>query len=88
MAFRSEPTSLQLDQSGRVVIPSSLRKTLKLKAGDRMVAWVDNGQLIVRPRSDLVRELRERFRRRPGEESLVKVLRRARNKEVARGIHD
>jgi len=83
MASRSEPELLLLDRSGRVVIPASLRKELKLKAGDRLVAWVEEGRLIVRPRSELVRELRKLFRRRTGEEGLTKTLRRARDKEVA-----
>ncbi len=85
MVLRSEPASLLLDHSGRVVIPAPLRKALKLKPGDRLVAWAEGGQLIVRPHSELVRELRARFRRRPGEESLVRTLRRMRYKEVTRG---
>lgn len=83
MASRLEPESLLLDRSGRVVIPASLRKELKVKPGDRLLAWVEEDRLVIRPRSELVRELRERFRRRPGEESLTKTLRRARDKEVA-----
>jgi bifunctional DNA-binding transcriptional regulator/antitoxin component of YhaV-PrlF toxin-antitoxin module len=68
------------------VIPAPLRKELKLNAGDRLVAWVEEGRLIVRPRAELVRELRKRFRRRPGEEGLTKTLRRARDKEAARDL--
>jgi len=82
MALRHEPQSLLLDRNGRVVIPASLRRVLNLKPGDRLVAWVEKDRLIVRPRAELVRDLRARFRRRPGEERLTKTLRRMRDEEL------
>jgi len=82
MALRHEPESLLLDRHGRVVIPVSLRRALNVKPGDRLVAWVEKDRLIVRPRAELVRDLRARFRRRPGEESLTKTLRRMRDEEL------
>ena len=82
MALRHEPQSLLHDRHGRVVIPASLRRVLNLKPGDRLVAWVEKDRLIVRPRAELVRDLRARFRRRPGEESLTQTLRRMRDEEL------
>ncbi len=55
-----------------------------MKPGDRLVGWVEEGRLIVRPGAELIRELQEQFRRKPGEESFVQALRRMRNKEAAR----
>jgi AbrB family looped-hinge helix DNA binding protein len=82
VALKHEPQSLLLDRHGRVVIPASLRRVLNLKPGDRLVAWVEKDRLIVRPRAELVRDLRARFRRRPGEESLTQTLRRMRDEEL------
>ncbi|MCX6618419.1 MAG: AbrB/MazE/SpoVT family DNA-binding domain-containing protein [Acidobacteria bacterium] len=82
MALRHEPQSLLLDRHGRVVIPASLRRVLNLKPGDRLVAWVEKDRLIVRPRAELVRDLRARFRRRPGEDRLTQTLRRMRDEEL------
>jgi AbrB family looped-hinge helix DNA binding protein len=82
MALRHELESLLLDRHGRVVIPASLRRALNVKPGDRLVAWVEKDRLIVRPRAELVRDLRARFRRSPGEESLTQTLRRMRDEEL------
>jgi AbrB family looped-hinge helix DNA binding protein len=82
MALRHELEALLLDRNGRVVIPASLRRALNVKPGDRLVAWVEKDRLIVRPRAELVRDLRARFRRRPGEESLTQTLRRMRDEEL------
>ena len=86
MAKAREMARLQLDRHGRVVIPVACREALNLKAGDRLVAYVEEGRLVIRPRADLIRELRETFRLKPGEESMVKTLRKMRDEEVAREI--
>jgi len=86
METSANPELLELDPNGRIVIPAALRRALNLKAGDKLVAWVNEGQLIIRSRAELVRELRAKFQRAPGEESLTRVLRRARDREVSHGV--
>jgi AbrB family looped-hinge helix DNA binding protein len=86
MEASANPELLELDPNGRIVIPAALRRALNLKAGDKLVAWVNEGQLIIRSRAELVRELRAKFQRAPGEESLTRVLRRARDREVSHGV--
>lgn len=81
MARIAEPQSLYVDQNGRVLIPSSIRKALGLKTGDRLVAWVEEGRLIIRLRAELVKELRKKFRLKTGEESATQTLRRMRDEE-------
>ena len=83
-----EPESLRLDHNGRVVIPAALRKALHLKAGDRLVAWAENGRIILRPRAELIRELRARFQLRPGEERATTTLKRMREEETSRARED
>ena len=78
-----ETESLLMDRNGRVVIPASIRRALKVKPGDRLVAWVEGGHLIIHTRAQVVADLKERFKRRPGEESLTESLRRERDAEAA-----
>lgn len=79
-----EMASLLLDRHGRVVIPAAFRDALGVKAGDRLIAYVEDGKLIIRSRNDLIRELQEMFRLKPGEEPLWRSIRRERDEEVAR----
>ena len=75
METLTNPELLELDPNGRIVIPVALRRALNLKAGDKLVAWVSEGRLIIRSRAEMVRELRAKFQRAPGEESLTQALR-------------
>ncbi len=86
MEASENPELLELDPNGRIIIPAALRRALNIKSGDKLVAWVKEGQLIIRSRAELLRELRAKFRRNPGEESLTRTLRRARNREATHGI--
>jgi len=82
METSTDPELLELDAYGRIVIPAALRRALNLKAGDKLVAWVNESQLIIQSRAELVRQLRAKFQRSPGKESLTRALRRARDREA------
>jgi AbrB family looped-hinge helix DNA binding protein len=54
----TNPHPLKLGPQGRLVIPSDVRKLLKLHAGDTLVAWVEDGGLVLRRRDAAKAELR------------------------------
>jgi AbrB family looped-hinge helix DNA binding protein len=54
----SNPHPLRLGPQGRLVIPADVRKLLKLCAGDSLVAWVEEGGLVIRRREAVRSELK------------------------------
>ncbi len=69
---------------GRVVIPAALRKALKLKRGDRLVARKVGESLVLERREALERRLQERFAHIPSDVSLVDELIAERRAEAER----
>lgn len=48
-------SSLTLASNGRVVIPAAMRAALGLKDGDRVIARIENGALVIEPVAVAVR---------------------------------
>ncbi|HHQ41543.1 MAG TPA: AbrB/MazE/SpoVT family DNA-binding domain-containing protein [Chromatiales bacterium] len=69
---------------GRVVIPAALRKALRLKRGDRLVARKVGESLVLERREALERRLQERFAHIPPDVSLVDELIAERRAEADR----
>ena len=70
MANLTSPTEVQLGPQGRLVIPAQLRRLLGFKPGDRLVARLEDGRLILEKRETIRRRLQDRFARLPAGESL------------------
>jgi len=58
-----EQFTLAVDGSGRILLPAKVRKQLKLKKGSALIARVNEEQLVLQTRSQVLREVQEVFSR-------------------------
>ncbi len=79
-----QDNEVQVGAQGRVVIPAGLRKTLKLRAGDRLVARLVGESLVLERRELVERRLLDRFKHIPRDVSLVDELIDERRSEATR----
>lgn len=52
---------IQIGSSGRLVIPASLRRQLGIKPGDRLVAHIEDGRLVLEKAETIKQRLKQRF---------------------------
>ncbi len=77
--------SVNLDEQGRLDLPSQLRQRLNLHTGDRLIVTVDDeGGFRVVPARELARRLRGMYRDRYPGRSLVDELIAERREEARR----
>jgi len=81
-----EPSTVRVDGSGRILLPSTVRKQLGLKQGSELVIRVENEAVLLKTRRQAIREAQEYFSkfRRKGElwsEELIKERRREARRE-------
>ena len=48
-----QAVELSVGKQGRIVIPANLRQQLAIQAGSNLIAWVDNGRLILETKEQL-----------------------------------
>ena len=75
---------IQLGPQGRLVVPAALRRELGLEPGERLLARVKDGALILEPRAVVERRLRARFRKVDPRISLADALIAERRAEAER----
>lgn len=84
MAEPAQRNEVQVGAQGRVVIPASLRKSLDLKPGDRLIARQEGERLVLERQEAIMRRLQDRFKSIPADVSLVDELIAERRAEAAR----
>ncbi len=75
---------VRVGRQGRLVIPAALRRELSIGPGDRLVARVVNGRLILEPRERVWEAIKQRFAAASGGSSLVDELLAERRAEARR----
>ncbi len=80
----SNENEVQIGAQGRVVIPAALRKALKLKPGDRLLARKVGESLVLERREAVERRLQARFSHIPRDVSLTDELIAERRAEADR----
>ena len=75
---------IQLSAQGRLVIPASLRRSLGFNPGDKLIAYQQDGRLVLEKSDSIERRLRQRFAHIPQDENLAVELITERRSEARR----
>lgn len=70
----SKSIEVRLGRQGRIVIPASLRQSLKLEAGDKLIAREEEGRIVLEKQSTIKRRLKNRFTKISNNRSLADEL--------------
>jgi AbrB family looped-hinge helix DNA binding protein len=78
---------VKVGPQGRIVVPVEARRELGIKPGDQLVAFVENGKLIIQTREETERELLAMFEHVEGSmsEQLIRERREEARREAERG---
>lgn len=77
---------VRIGPQGRLVIPAVLRKRLGVREGDRLVAHLEDGRLILETRENILDRLQRRFEGVPPGVSLAEDLIAERHAEGRRQL--
>ncbi|VAX07159.1 hypothetical protein MNBD_GAMMA26-1435 [hydrothermal vent metagenome] len=69
-----QTAELSVGKQGRIVIPANLRHQLAIKPGSQLIAWVENGQLIMETKEQLWQSVHQACRQIPKEINLAQEL--------------
>jgi len=75
---------IQLSAQGRLVIPAALRRALGFQPGDKLIAYQEDGRLVLEKSSTIERRLKQRFDHIPEGERLADELIAERRAEARR----
>ena len=84
MSDNTASVDVSLGRQGRLVIPASLRRSLGLEEGDRLVARLDANRLVIEKPEQIKQRLKERFSQVPAGRRLVDELISERRQESRR----
>jgi AbrB family looped-hinge helix DNA binding protein len=77
-------TKVPVGPQGRLVIPSEIRRQLEIGPGDVLIAFVEDGRLVLEKREAVLQRLRRRFAHIPAGVSLADELIAQRRNESGR----
>ena len=86
MSDNTPAVDVSLGRQGRLVIPASLRRSLGLEEGDRLVARQEANRLVIEKPEQIKQRLKARFAQVPAERSLVDELISERREEGRREV--
>lgn len=69
-----KPIEVHLGCQGRLVIPASLRRSLELVEGDKLILREEEGRLVLEKQETIKQRLKARFNKVPKERSLADEL--------------
>jgi AbrB family looped-hinge helix DNA binding protein len=72
--FIMRTTELSVGKQGRIVIPASLRHQLAIEPGAQLVAWVEDGRLIMESKQQLWHSIHQACSKIPKETDLAQEL--------------
>jgi AbrB family looped-hinge helix DNA binding protein len=84
MSDNTASVDVSLGRQGRLVIPASLRRSLSLEEGDRLVARQDANPLVIEKPEQIKQRLKARFSQVPAGRRLVEELIAERREESQR----
>jgi len=84
MSDNTASVDVSLGRQGRLVIPASLRRSLGLEEGDRLVARQEANRLVIEKPEQIKQRLKARFAQVPAERRLVDELIAERREESRR----
>lgn len=56
-----QQVNIRFDAQGRALIPKPMRDALGVANGDEVVAWLENGRLVLEPRAVLLARVQARY---------------------------
>ena len=84
MSDNAASVEVSLGRQGRLVIPATLRRSLGLEEGDRLVARQDANRLVIEKPEQIKQRLKARFAQVPAERRLAEELIAERRQESRR----
>jgi len=61
-------------KQGRIVIPAALRQQLGIESGTQVIVWIENNQLILKPKEQLWAAIHQEAEKIPKEVDLAEEL--------------
>lgn len=79
---------VRLGRQGRIIIPASIRRSLQLEAGDKLIAREEEGRIVLEKQSTIKQRLKNRFteisKNRSLADELIMERREAAQEEAAK----
>ena len=81
---RKKHSEVRVGLQGRLVIPASIRREMEIVPGERLIARIKDGQLVLEKREQVLARLKATFDNVPADVSLVDELIAERREEAQR----